>query len=80
MTRQDDKVKEFLDLITLDEAAKLRNVTRSAISYLIAQGRIKSQTWLGRVVVNRTEVLNYKPLKAGRKPSKAKAEKRGKKK
>jgi hypothetical protein len=72
MTRRDNKVKEFLDLITLDEAAKLRGVTRSAITYLITKGRIKSQTWLGRVVVNRNDVLNYKPLKGGRPTSKVK--------
>lgn len=70
MKTQDDKVKEFLDLITLGEAAKLRGVTRAAISYLISKGRIESKTLFGRVLVNRNDVINYKPLPAGRPPSK----------
>ncbi len=59
------------ELITLNEAAELRNVTRAAIHYLVAKERIRKVVKYGRVLVYRSEVIKYKPLKAGR-PAKTK--------
>jgi hypothetical protein len=70
------------DLITQAEAARLRGVTRSAIGYLIAQGRLQTHERYGLRFVSKRAVLEYEPLKPGPVP-KAKPEqnvkKRGKK-
>jgi hypothetical protein len=58
------------DLITQSAAAKLRGVTRSAIAYLIAQGRLKTHERFGVRFVSRREVLDYAPLKPGPKSEK----------
>jgi hypothetical protein len=58
------------DLITSSDAAKLRGVSRAAINYLVKMGRIRHVEKYGRVLVYRSEVVKYKPLKPGR-PSKA---------
>jgi hypothetical protein len=55
-------------LLTLNEAGELRGVTRAAIHYLVKMKRIRSVRKYGRVLVYRTEVINYTPLKAGRPP------------
>jgi hypothetical protein len=72
--QKSNSINELLDLITLDQAAKLRSVTRPAISYLVSQGKLKRFEMFGRVLVNRKEVIEYKPSKGGR-PAKAKAKK-----
>jgi hypothetical protein len=56
------------DLITQAEAARLRGVTRSAITYLIAQGRLKTHERYGVPFLSRAEVLAYEPQKPGPKP------------
>jgi len=56
------------DLITQSEAARLRGVTRAAIGYLIAQGRLKTYERYGLRFVSENEVLNYAPLKPGPAP------------
>jgi hypothetical protein len=69
------------DLITQAEAARLRGVTRSAIAYLITQGRLRTYERFGVTFVSKREVENYEPLKPGPRPSaspnKAKATKKG---
>jgi hypothetical protein len=57
------------DLITQAEAARLRGVTRSAIAYLIAQGRLRTYERFGVTFVSRREVENYEPQKPGPRPS-----------
>jgi hypothetical protein len=57
------------DLITQAEAARLRGVTRSAIAYLIAQGRLRTYERFGVTFVSKSEVENYEPLKPGPRPS-----------
>lgn len=64
------------DLITQAEAARLRGVTRSAIAYLIAQGRLQTYERFGVTFVSRSEVENYEPQKPGPRPS-AKAQQKG---
>lgn len=55
-------------LLTLNEAGELRGVTRAAIHYLVKMKRIRSVRKYGRVLVYRSEVVKYRPLKAGRPP------------
>lgn len=57
------------DLITQAEAARLRGVTRSAIAYLIAQGRLRTYERFGVTFVSRSEVEGYEPQKPGPRPS-----------
>ncbi len=67
------------DLITQAEAARVRNVTRSAIGYLISQGRLKTYERYGMRLLSRREVTDYEPLKPGPIP-KAKPAQNGSKK
>lgn len=69
------------DLITMTEAAELRGYKGvSAISQLIARGRISSVERFGKTLVYRSEVLTYEPDKGGRPPKpKDEAVKGGKK-
>ena len=67
------------DLITQAEAARLRGVTRSAIAYLIAQGRLRTYERFGVTFVSKSEVEGYEPLKPGPRPSSAKSQKGAKK-
>jgi hypothetical protein len=53
------------DLITQAEAARLRGVTRSAIAYLVAQGRLRTYERFGVNFVSKSEVENYEPMKPG---------------
>jgi predicted XRE-type DNA-binding protein len=55
------------DLITQAEAARLRGVTRSAISDLVKRGKFKKVQKVGSVLfLSRREVLNYTPEVGGR--------------
>lgn len=58
------------DLITVAEAARLRGVTRSAIWDLIDRGKLRALRRFGLALLDRGEVLNYKPARSGR-PRKA---------
>ena len=74
--------KSAEDLITQAEAARLRGVTRSAIAYLVAQGRLRTYERFGVTFVSKSEVENYAPLKPGPRPmtaAKKSAKKDGKK-
>lgn len=57
------------DLITQAEAARLRGVTRSAIAYLVSQGRLRTYERFGVTFVSKSEVEGYEPLKPGPRPS-----------
>lgn len=54
------------DLITQAEAARLRGVTRAAISDLVKRGRLKVRVFGGVSFVSRREVLQYEPATGGR--------------
>ncbi len=54
------------DWISQSEAAKLRGVTRQAVSKLIRQGRLRTFEIGGHVLVSRSEVLDYRGGAAGR--------------
>lgn len=50
------------------EAARLRNVSRQAISLLVKKGRLPTLKIGGRVLVHRKEVEEFIPEQAGRPP------------
>lgn len=52
--------------ISQAEAARLRGVTRQAISKLVKKGRLRTVNLAGRTLVNRFDVENFEPLEAGR--------------
>lgn len=54
------------DWISQAAAARLRGVTRQAISKLIRQGRLRTCEVAGRVLVSRSEILDYRGLAPGR--------------
>ena len=62
---------EMSDLISQAEAARLRGVTRAAISDLIKRDKLRSVNVAGRALVYRSEILNYEQGEPGR-PRKAK--------
>lgn len=55
-----------LEWITQAEAARLRKVTRQAISKLAAAGRIRTTSFGGRVFVNRHDIEEFEPERRGR--------------
>jgi excisionase family DNA binding protein len=67
-------MEEPNDLILATEAAKLRGVTRGAIYKLIRTGRLRSFQKYGVLLVSKSEVETFIPLK--RKGSRGKEEKR----
>ena len=54
------------DLISQAEAARIRGVSRAAISDLIHRGKINSVLIAGRQLISRIEIENYQKGKAGR--------------
>lgn len=54
------------DLITVDEAVVIRGVTRATIWDMIRREKIRRVDRFGRTLVYRSEIINYKPGKAGR--------------
>ncbi len=47
------------DLITVQEAARIRSVSGASIFQLIARRRIRSEKVIGRTLVYRTEIENF---------------------
>jgi hypothetical protein len=52
--------------ISQAEAARIRQVSRQAISRLIKRGRLATRTVAGYVLVRRRDVLEFEPRAAGR--------------
>lgn len=52
--------------ISQADAARLRHVSRQAISRLIKRGRLATAQVAGYVLVRRKDVLEFKPRSAGR--------------
>lgn len=61
------------DWISQSEAARLRGVSRQAISKLIKKGHLRTLLVGGYVLVNRTDVKDFQPGNAGR-PKREEAE------
>ena len=53
------------DLISQAEAARLRDVSRASINDLIKRGRLSTTIIAGRVLVRRSEVMNFQEFKRG---------------
>lgn len=67
------------DWISMTEAASLRGVSRAAIADLVKRGKLKSHEIGGRRLVNKAEVMAFRPLPIGRPRKKSVKEKPGKK-
>ena len=75
--RQTDAERQ--DLITPAEAARLRGVTRSAITDLVKRGRLRTYEIGGRSFLYRSEVESFTPEITGRPPKQQASKKKGKK-
>jgi excisionase family DNA binding protein len=64
--RISERLDDLSDLISQAEAARMRKVTRAAISDLIKRGKIRSITVGGRALVYRSEIVNFERGVAGR--------------
>jgi hypothetical protein len=53
------------ELITLTEAAEIRGISVSAVSHLVKRGRIRSEERYGKVLVYRSDIKNFEPVRAG---------------
>lgn len=62
-------------MVTQAEAAEIRSVSVQAINYLVRNGRLRSVKILGRVLLFRDEVEEFKPSLGGRPKGKQPAEK-----
>ena len=68
------------DLITPAEAARLRGVTRAAITDLVKRGRLRAIEIGGRPFLYRKEVMGFTPEITGRPRKTVKEQQAGKKK
>lgn len=55
-----------MEWITQKEAAELSGKTLKAIHQLATKGRLRIKEMFGKRLVNREDVLNFEPKKAGR--------------
>ncbi len=74
------KREELLDLITVTEAARVREVSHQAILNLVRRGRLTAIELGGRKFLRRSEVVNFEALPGGRPSKKKQASKKGAKK
>jgi len=63
---------ETSDLITPAEAARIRGVSKQAITRLMERGKLTPVVVAGRRLLLRSEVKNFKPSKGGRPATKDK--------
>ena len=75
MTRK-DSVEVLGDLISISEAARVRDVSHAAIQDLIRRGKLSPVEVGGRRFVRRSDVENYQPEPIGRPPKHTTTEKR----
>lgn len=77
MAKYKEFTEEMLDLITQADAARLKNVTRSAITYLVKRGRLRTKMMFGHKLVYKSEVLNLQHGKPGPKKRAVEKSKKG---
>jgi excisionase family DNA binding protein len=68
LRRGDEKILDISAWISQSEAARLRGVTRAAISALVKRNRLKTLKIGGKNLLNRTDIENYQPQPRGPKP------------
>lgn len=61
----DDNSPDLNELITPTQAAKIRGVTRAAITSLIKRQRLRAIEIAGRPFLRRSDVENFAPEKPG---------------
>jgi hypothetical protein len=61
----DEKSSDLSELITPTQAARIRGVTRAAITSLIKRRRLHAIEIAGRPFLRRSEVENFAPEKPG---------------
>ncbi len=71
--------KEDPELLTVDEAARIRGVVPSAIRNLVYRGRLASVRLYGRMLLYRAEVEGFEMEKPGPKGTKKGTTKKGQK-
>jgi excisionase family DNA binding protein len=62
---QDNGTTDFNDLVTPTEAARIRGVTRAAITALVKRGRLQTVEVGGRSFIRRSEIENFEAEKPG---------------
>jgi excisionase family DNA binding protein len=70
LRRRDENNFDFSAWISQSEAARLRGVTRAAISALVKRNRLKTLKIGGKNLLNRGDIENYQPQPRGPKPKK----------
>jgi predicted DNA-binding protein (UPF0251 family) len=68
LRRGDENIFNIAAWISQSEAARLRGVTRAAISALVKRDRLKTLKIGGKNLLNRADIENYQPLPRGPKP------------
>lgn len=63
--KQDFKTKPVDELVTIAEAAKIRNVSPQAVLYILKTHKLRSETIGDKLMVYRSDVENYRPQKPG---------------
>ncbi len=53
------------DLITVQEAARIRGVSGASVFQLIQRGRLRVEKVIGRTLVYRSEIENFEPQVPG---------------
>jgi excisionase family DNA binding protein len=70
LRRRDENFVDVSAWISQSEAARLRGVTRAAISALVKRNRLKTLKIGGKNLLNRGDIENYQPQPRGPKPKK----------
>lgn len=60
-----EKEVKAQELISIREAAELKNVSRSAILQLIQRGRLRTETVVGKQLVYKSDVTQFTNQKPG---------------
>jgi excisionase family DNA binding protein len=68
LRRGDENIFDISAWISQSEAARLRGVTRAAISALVKRNRLKTLKIGGKNLLNRADIENYQPQTRGPKP------------
>jgi excisionase family DNA binding protein len=68
LRRGDENILDISAWISQSEAARLRGVTRAAISALVKRNRFKTLKIGGKSLLNRADIENYQPQPRGPKP------------
>ena len=68
LRRGDENIFDISAWISQSEAARLRGVTRAAISALVKRNRLKTLKIGGKNLLNRADIENYRPQPRGPKP------------